>query len=301
MNSKLDLYQAVTDNVIKLMTEHGANWTNPFNRKGAGYQAVNAVTGEAYKGVNQLLLGVTPYPLALWAGFGQWQAKGCTVKKGEKATIGLYFNVIQKTKTDTAGETKTTSIPLLKYFNVFNIDQVEGAFAEELRARVNDTAGANTVAALDNAEAFFNAQGATVTHSNTPRACYNLVSDNIHMPNKALFEDTKHSTATECYYSTLAHEFIHWTGAPARLKRDHSGRFGSQAYAFEELVAELGAAFLCAELGISTTTRADHAEYLNNWLQVLKNDNKAIIKAATLSKAACLYLHENARPQACAA
>ena len=110
------------------------------------------------------------------------------------------------------------------------------------------------------------------------------------MPERALFAATPTSSATECYYSTLAHELTHWTGHTSRLARDFSGRFGSSAYAFEELVAELGAAMLCAELGISIEPRADHAQYLNGWISVLKGDNGAIIKAASLAKQAAAFI-----------
>jgi antirestriction protein ArdC len=296
MSGKFDLYQTVTDRVIDLMQTHGSNWVNPFNKKAGAYTPQNPTTGKAYQGMNVFLLATTPYPAPYWAGFGQWRDKGCTVKRGEKATLIVYWKILEKEKI-VNGEAKIVKQPLLRYLNVFNVAQVDGDYAAKLLA----SQGAPMVPEAEinaTADAFFKATGADIRFSNKPQAFYSMTGDYVHMPNRELFSATKTSSATESYYSTLAHELTHWSGAATRLKRDHAGRFGSNAYAFEELVAELGAAMLCAQLGISVEPRADHAHYLNNWLSVLRSDNAAILKAATLAKQAATFISKFSEPVA---
>ena len=122
------------------------------------------------------------------------------------------------------------------------------------------------------------------------RACYVPRTDNIHLPPRDMFFGTATSTAAEAYASTKLHELTHWTSAEARCNRQLGKRFGDDAYAMEELIAELGAAFLCADLGITDTPRADHAQYLDNWLRVLKADKKAIFTAASKASQAADFL-----------
>ena len=287
-NSKFDLYQTVTDRILRLMQTHGANWVNPFKKAGMAYQPHNPITGKAYRGMNVLLLATTPYELPYWAGYGQWADKKCQVRKGERATLIIYWKILEKTVT-VDGVSKVSKRPLLRYLSVFNVAQVDGEYADTLR----HTAAQPLVSAVDaaaQADAVFAATGASVRHDSKPAAFYSPAEDYVHMPERAMFAATPTSSATECYYSTLAHELTHWTGHTSRLARDFSGRFGSGAYAFEELVAELGAAMLCAELGISIEPRADHAQYLNGWISVLKGDNGAIIKAASLAKQAAAFI-----------
>lgn len=128
------------------------------------------------------------------------------------------------------------------------------------------------------------------------RAYFDPGSDYIAIPDKARFVGSPTSTATECYYSTLLHELVHWTGAEHRLNRTFGERFGDAAYAAEELVAELGAAFLCADLGVTNDPRPDHAAYVASWLKILRSDSRAIFTAASLSTAAVTYLHEKQLP-----
>jgi antirestriction protein ArdC len=288
MTSKFDLYQTVTDRVIALMTTHGANWVNPFNKKAGAYTPRNPITGKAYQGINTFLLATTPYVAPYWAGYGQWADRKCQVRKGEKSTMIVYWKILESKKTVEGVET-TSKRPLLRYLSVFNVDQVEGDFADTLKA-VPIAAPVAEVDTIALADAFIAATGADIRSTDKPSAFYSPGLDIVHMPNRSLFTATATSSATECYYSTLAHELTHWTGHTSRLSRDFTGRFGSDAYAFEELVAELGAAMLCAQLGISIEPRPDHAQYLNNWLKVLKSDNAAILKAATLAKQAAAFL-----------
>lgn len=274
-----DLYQSVTDSIIQKMETSGANWVNPFNKSRNSLKPYNATTGKAYRGINTVLLNFTPFTSNAWASFNQWRAANCAVRKGEKASIVVFFSMLEK-KNQQTGE--TDKFPMLKYFNVFNADQVDGDLADKHRAtNVAKPSDVETVAVADAIVARTNA---IIKHSNDPRAYYTGGGDYIHMPARECFEATPTSTATEAYYSTLFHELTHWTSHPSRCARKLGERFGDHAYAFEELVAELGAAFLCAEASITREPRADHAHYLNNWLQVLKNDKRAIFRAASLAR-----------------
>ena len=280
-----DLYQTVTDKVIAQMETAGTNWTNPFNKSRNNLRPYNATTGKNYRGINTVLLNFTPFQSSAWASFKQWQAAGCSVRKGEKSSIVVFFSKIEKQDKATG---EKSSFAMLKYFNVFNSDQVDGALAD--RCKGIDTAKPNEVETIERAEAWAASTGANIEHLRAGKACYIPALDKIQMPEKDLFTATATSTATECYYSTLAHELVHWTGHASRKNRKLLEGFGTHSYAFEELVAELGAAFCCAHLGISNEPRVDHAQYLNNWLQVLKNDRKAIFKAASLAREAAEYL-----------
>jgi antirestriction protein ArdC len=171
---------------------------------------------------------------------------------------------------------------------VFNVAQVDGfdiAPAEPLP---------DLTTRLQHVDDFIAATGAEFREGGV-RAFYRHRAtdgsgDFIQMPPRSLFTGTATSTPTEAYESTRLHELGHWSGASHRLNREFGKRFGDKAYSFEELVAELNAAFLCAELGITNTPRADHAQYIANWLDVLKGDKKAIFSAASLASSAVTYL-----------
>src|SRR5262249_14009974 len=150
-------------------------------------------------------------------------------------------------------------------YNVFNADQVDGYNLPSIPL-LSETER------IGQAEAFFAATGATIRHGGN-RAYYNIDGDFIQLPDFGQFRDAI------SYYAILAHETCHWVGSPSRCNRDLSGRFGSMAYAAEELVAEIGAAFLCAELGLANEPRQDHAAYINSWIQILQNDKRAIFTA----------------------
>jgi len=282
-----DLYQTITDRVITLMETSGSNWANPFNKKVSSLASANAVTHAKYRGINTLLLAFTPYACPIWAGFQQWKSKGCSVRKGEKGTAIVYFKMLKRTEIK-AGKKVDSVFPMLKTLHVFNAEQVDGDFAAALLTAPEALVDETEMCAR--ADAAILATGVTLKYTANPRAYYSPSEDFVHLPERKLFSATATSSATEAYYGTALHELVHATGHTSRLARDFTGRFGTQAYAFEELIAELGSAFLSAELGISTEPRADHAQYLNNWLQVLKNDNRAFMKAASCAKAAAAFI-----------
>jgi len=168
---------------------------------------------------------------------------------------------------------------------VFNAEQVEGwSYPEPIIYE-------DRTEKLQGVDSFIESLGADIRYGGET-AGYNRSFDRISMPERRRFVGTETSTATEAFYSVILHELVHWSGHPVRLNRDLSGRFGTSAYAVEELVAELGAAFLCADFGISLNPRLDHAAYVSNWLQVLRQQKTAIFTTASTATAACRFLGE---------
>lgn len=284
--STANVYETVTQNIIAAIESGAGEFRMPWHRASTpDAMPCNASTGADYRGSNVLSLWVAGmmkgYASNRWATYKQWAAMGAQVRRGEKATVGLYFNTIER-ENETTGD--VSKIPFARAFYVFNADQVDG-YQVETAPRVDQ------VAAIAAADGVVQATGAKVTHSGG-RAFYRPSTDEIYMPERAAFIGTDTSSPTESYYSTLLHELTHWTGHERRLSRDftRSKRFGDAAYAGEELVAELGAAFLCARLGVTNAPRADHAQYLASWLQVLKEDSRAIVRAASDAQKAADYI-----------
>lgn len=263
---KIDLYETVTNRVLEMMETHGSNWINPFARKGASLLPYNIASKKAYRGVNTLLLGWSPFSSPVWGTYKQWNERDCQVRKGEKGTVIVFWQFIEK-------DDQPKPIPFLRHYTVFNADQVDG-YEEPATEEVSLV---DTLAAADQ---FFATVPANVKHTAEGRAYYSPSGDYIHMPKRDVFEATPTSTATECYYSTLSHELVHWTGHKSRMDRDLKNGFGSEGYAREELVAEIGAALLCATLGISAEPRPDHAHYLNGWMTKLADHKREFVSAA---------------------
>ena len=281
--TKKDRYQMVTDAVLKLMQEHGADWSKPWQAQ-AGNCHHNVTTGKAYKGTNIFMTAISAFANGFtsneWATYKQWQAKGATVRKGQKGTDIVFFDKIVIEDSQTGDR---SMVPILKGFCIFNADQVDGYDAKPI-ANQTRPSFSNT-----GAESLIAATGAIIKHGGD-KAFYAPQPDYIQMPDKADFQGTADSTAEQSYYSTMCHELTHWTGHKSRLDRKLIGRFGSNAYAFEELIAETGAAFLCAMLGLEKQPTPDHAKYLNNWLEVLKQDKRAMMKAFGQAQKACDYI-----------
>lgn len=289
---KQDMYETVTNRVLEMMETHGADWINPFARKGKSLRPMNVASKKGYRGINVLLLGWMPYTSPVWGTYNQWNQRDCTVRKGEKATDIVFWNFVEKDDPKTGEKVK---IPFLRNYKVFNAEQVEGDVAAALTADpVEDSEGAEEIVS---AEDFFRRIPANVRHSDQGRAYYSPMGDYIHMPNKAVFEATPTSSATECYYSTLAHELTHWTGAKHRLARLTSDSFGSEGYAREELVAEIGSALLCAHLEISASPRPDHAKYLNGWMKKLSDSKREFVSAASAAAKAVDFILDAAKEE----
>jgi antirestriction protein ArdC len=266
-----ELYQAIADKVLGMMEKLGTDWLRPFSdsvkQSGGCY---NVITKKPYRGINQLLLAWMGYTSPAWASYDQWKAKGMPVRKDEKGSMIVYFKMIETKDIDPkTGEKK--KIPMLKHYTVFNAEQCENYVAEpvEIVEEIDSTER------CIQADEFFKKTGANVRYILQNRAYYCMIDDEVRLPKLKGFINA------ERYYSTLGHEIVHWTGHSSRLNRLKMTNFGSPEYAQEELVAELGAAFLCAQLGINNEPRADHATYLNSWMKALRNDKKCFVKACS--------------------
>lgn len=220
--------------------------------------------------------------------FKQAQALGAQVRKGERASQVVYAGTLNRTETDdTTGTEVERGIPFLKAYAVFNADQIDGLPDRFIPQPLEPTADTTRNA---RAEAFITATTADIRHGGA-RAYYSPSGDHIQMPPFANF------IAAEGYYATLCHELTHWTGHKSRLDRDLSRtRWGAAAYAAEELVAELGAAFICAQLQLTPQIREDHAAYIACWLKVLRADKRAIFTAAAQAQRAADFLLAFIRP-----
>lgn len=279
---KRDIYQQVTEIIVKAIEDGAASYRMPWRTSGGfPYSPINAVSKKAYRGVNVLLLWAMAqnagYKSGLWATYKQWQELGAQVRKGEKSSHVVFWKFFDKDEDEgSSKEGKSRKIPMARDYSVFNAEQVDG-FAPIAEAKLTREER------IESADAFFKGLGVEVQPGGN-RAYYEVLTDSVHMPEFQAFKEPLF------YYSVLSHETTHWSGATSRLNRDLSGRFGTEGYAVEELVAELGAAFLCAELGLPTDPRQDHAPYIASWLKVLKNDKRAIFTAAAKAQEAVDWL-----------
>jgi antirestriction protein ArdC len=288
MTEKLDVYSRVTNKIIADLERGNLTWLQPWQ---AGHKA-GAVSrplragGKPYRGVNVLMLWAAAmekgYSCPLWLTYKQALELGGQVRKGEKGSLVVYANTFTKSGTDDKGADVEIEIPFMKGYTVFNAEQIDS-----LPAHFSATVPPlnSQIEPLDAVERFFADTKATVQHGGN-RAFYSPDRDIVQMPKLEAFRDG------ESYYATLAHEMTHWTRHESRLNRDLGRkRFADAGYAMEELVAEIGAAFLCADLGITPETREDHAAYIASWLKVLKDDKRAIFTAASHAQKAADYLH----------
>lgn len=286
-----DIHQVITDQIVNAI-EGAGDAQLPWIRSGQRLdRPQNIASRNRYNGVNILTLWITAmakgYNSDVWGTYRQWQDKGAQVRKGERSSVIVFYKSYDVDTTDVStGEDEKQSRLVARASYVFNADQVDG-----FRSNEPALPEAPLFDPIANAEAFAAATHARIVEGGEV-ACFSPVEDMIHMPERRRFIGTQTSTPAEGWYSTLCHELVHWSGAKSRLDRDLSGRFGKESYAMEELVAELGAAFLCADLAITPDTRPDHAAYIKNWLQVLKNDKKAIFTAASKASQAAKYLCE---------
>jgi len=269
------IYQQVTDRIIAELESGAAPWIKPWKAGSAEDQ--NIISKKPYQGINRLILGMSGFAMPYWASFKQWQDLGGSVKKGEKGTHIVFYSPIAKdTVNPENGNIEQSIYHCLKSYVVFNAAQVEGIEFEQTKPVLP---AFNPVPALEDR---ILKTGANIKH-NGSQAFYRPSEDSITMPAKNTFIDESN------YYATVLHELTHWSGAKHRLDRTKGKRFADTAYAFEELVAELGAAFLCQDYGIQGDLR--HADYIGSWLKCLKDDNKAIFNAAALAQKAADYIN----------
>jgi antirestriction protein ArdC len=267
------VYQQVTDKIIaELESGNIPSWVK--NWSGGAGSDCNVISKKIYSGINTIILGMSGFKSPYWGTYKQWVSIGAQVSKGSKGTHIIFYSPVEKgSKITEAGEIKNYSY-ILKSYTVFNADQVSGFEAPALPVQrvFNDISSIEALTVKSGAKLQFGGD----------RAYYSPSQDYIAMPHKTQFN------SEASYYATLLHELAHWSGHKSRLDRDLSGRFGNEAYAAEELIAELSAAFLCARYSITGELR--HSSYIASWLRVLKNDNKAIFKAAALAQKSADYL-----------
>lgn len=305
-----DVYQRITDRIIASLEAGIRPWMKPWTTTegakitvtgGGGWIMPRRVTGEKYRGINVLILWSVAqekgYRNTTWMTFKQAiELKGC-VRKGEKGTEIVFANKTLIIDKNEKGEDETRMIPFMKGYTVFNVDQIDGLPGRFYRADepapvvtpvvVAPPAGP---AAMPGVDAWVARLGADLRHGGD-RAYYapGRGRDWVQMPYLAQFK------STDGYYSTLLHELTHWTKDESRCNREWlAKRWGDAGYAAEELVAELGAAFMCADLDVVAETRPDHADYIGDWIKVLNNDKRAIFTASSKAQEACDWLHAKA-------
>jgi antirestriction protein ArdC len=285
---RADFYSRVTDRVIADLEKGVRPWLRPWSAANTAGRIVLPLrhNGVPYRGINILILWGEAlekgYASPTWMTFKQAAELGAHVRKGEHGSTVVYADRFTKTETDGNGNDVERQVPFLKAYTVFNADQIDA-----LPPQYHPAAAprGESMPLIEGAERFFTATAAVIRHGGN-QAYYAPGPDVICLPPAESFRDA------ESYAATKAHELTHWTKHQTRLDRDFGGkRFGDTGYAREELVAELGAAFLSAVLGITPEPREDHAAYLANWLQVLREDKRAIFSAATHAQRAVDYLH----------
>jgi antirestriction protein ArdC len=285
---RIDVYTRVTSGIIEQLEAGVRPWLKPWNAEYAAGRITRPLrhNRQKYNGINILMLWASAelqgYSCPYWLTFQQAKELGGFVKKGEHGSPVVYANTFKKTETSDAGEEVEQEIPFLKQYTVFNAEQVEGLpqhfyqMAEPPKEKIER---------IEHAERFFANTKADIRYGGN-RAYYAIDADYVRMPPFETFRDS------ESHAATLAHELTHWTRHTSRLNREFGRkRWGDEGYAMEELVAELGSAFLCADLHITPEVREDHASYIENWLKVLKDDKRAVFSAASHASKAVDFLH----------
>ncbi len=287
----MNVYEIVNKRIIELLDEGTVPWRKPWKSSGGPR---NLISKKPYRGINSFILNCSPYESDFYLTFNQAKQKGGSVRKGEKSTLVIFWKWLDRKDTDSSEGASLASpgsptgkIPLLRYYNVFNLDQVDGI--EHPKEPEID----NPFTPIEQAEQIIeNMQFKPDFKYGGNRACYSPQLDYIQLPPKEAFN------SPEEFYSTAFHELLHSTGHASRLARKgitDPSYFGSHDYSQEELVAEFGASMLCGFSGIEQSTIVNSAAYIQGWLKVLKNDKKILVNtAAQAQKGADLILNKQA-------
>ena len=279
-----DIYQTITDKIIAELEAGTAPWVRPWSGETDPFPR-SALSQRPYRGINNVLLGMEAhyrgYSTNQWLTFKQAQSLGGHVRKGERSSLIIYYEARMVEKEDSepvadGSDPEKRFIPLIKVFNVFNLDQVENLPDTHQLPVVESNWDSGAIA-----EQIIEGSGAEIRHQGF-KAFYSPPNDLIYLPGRQTFADAS------SYYSTALHELCHWTGATSRLGRKLGRRFGDAAYAMEELIAELGSAFLSAHCHLDG--RLQHASYISSWLEVLQRDKRAVFVAAAQAQKAADYL-----------
>ena len=279
----IDVHQRITDTIIATLEKGTPPWIKSWNSSQASTRPLRAC-GIPYSGINVILLWAEAtncgYANQTWMTFRQAIELGAHVRKGEHGTTIVYANRISRTETADDGSEAERHIAFLKSYTVFNVEQIDSLPERFYLPAPTLPLGDRTAAAF----AFFDACSISIRHGGTS-AHYSPSTDHVQMPDLADFTDE------QAYIAVLAHEATHWTGAPSRLDRNFGARrFGDEGYCREELVAEMGSAFLCADLGIDLEPRPDHASYIADWLIEFNNDKRLVVAAAAHAQRAVDYM-----------
>jgi len=283
-----EIFNQIQEKIIHLMKTEGTDWHKPWTSKG---RPINYITKKPYRGMNHFWLSVQEFSTNEWATYKQWSEKDYQVKKGSKATKVVFCEVKEK-KAEWLKDKEleqyqiTGKLPkyfLWKNFSVFNGDQIEGFVSENKNTKHALELDERKVKDIE----FFIANTQAVINKGQDFAFYSPITDHIGVPNLEQFDTDSD------YYSTLLHELTHWTGHKDRCNRDQTGRYGTEDYAKEELVAEVGSAFLCQLLQIEKTVRNDHAKYLNSWIELIQDESRAMITAFSQAQKAIDFLEQS--------
>lgn len=274
------IYQMVTDRIVSLLEQGTIPWNKPWAGSSGFEPPMNLKSKHSYRGVNIFLLSAMGYSSRYWLSFKQAKELGGQVRKGEKGTPVIFWKKVEVEDRET-GEPK--EVPVLRYYMVFNLDQIHGLKAPDAPEPV-----VSEFTPIEQAEAIIaNVPNPPKIVHAIQRAFYNPKQDKVNVPKPELFIKPEH------YYSTVFHELVHSTGHEKRLNRRPSKvmrRFGDKEYSKEELVAEMGAAFLCAKARIEQQVIENQAAYIQNWIQVLKGSPKMAVQAASAAQAAADYI-----------
>jgi antirestriction protein ArdC len=286
--TRTDVYQTITGAIIAAIERGAGDFVMPWHGSGIA-RPQNALTRSDYHGINIIALWAEAYnrnfATGWWATYRQWQEAGCQVKRDERASTIVFFKQLDEVPGEDEGEDVPRARLIARASRVFNADQVEG-WTEPAKVYPRGTAEV-----VPSVGALAGASGAKI-QLGRDMACYRIDGDYIEMPPLASFIGTPTSSPTQAYAATLLHELVHWTGAAHRLDRGFGEGFDKEKLAAEELVAEIGAAYLCADLGVSNAPRPDHSAYVGSWLKLLQNDRRAIFRASRLADRAATYLHD---------
>ena len=279
MNHRGNVYQIITDQIIRQLEQGVAPWRKPWRAE----LPLNLISGKPYRGLNVFLLASQGYASRYWLTLNQANKLGGHVKKGEHSTLVMFWHIGEERKVRSADGSERKQTPfLLRYYRVFNVCQTEG-IADKLGLG-NSTV---RVPSLEQCESIVDRMPNRPDIENSDRAWYRPSTDCVGMPARELFH------SAEEYYSTLFHELTHSTGHAARVGREgieQLNAFGSESYSREELIAEMGAAMLCGFTGVSPHTLENSAAYLQSWLRVLKSDSRMVITAASAAQKAADYI-----------
>ena len=293
-----DIHAEITNQIIeqleRLQDQPKSQFTLPWHHPHGGFPK-NALTERAYRGSNCIILWVMAQARGRlsnrWATYKQWQKLGGQVRKGErsiKITVPLIFKDHDR---DHHGDEDAETRIRFTAGNIFNEDQVDLENAELAPLDEPDISDIDPITPHEYADQIIEATGAVIKTEGY-RAFYKPIEDIITMPDRALFKGSQTMSATEGWYATLLHELVHWSGHRNRLARDGVATISQskEVYAFEELIAEFGSAFLCARTGITPLLRDDHRHYIAGWIKALQSDGKALFKASAAADKAADYL-----------